>query len=515
MPNEIKNAERIMDSDPDSALHILQHMHTNSMMLSSSDRAFYGLLYFQALDKNKLTLQPDSLINYSLNYYQHSNDRSRLALCYFYKARIYKNAQEYDQATELYLKALDNNQDKKNFTMLGEIYADMGYICFLQDEYKDSREKYQLAADCFNRGGKFVDASYKLLDIGRTYYAEKKYKTAQQYFRKALLQTKDSILCGAAFQEIGVNYYYAKQYDSAQYYLRKSMQSPSTGFNYAIRCYTLADLYYNIEKFDSAYLYASVALKHPSNFYTRRECYRILANTEYLKGDFKQMAYFMTHFQSFTDSIRRIESQTKTTVLENVHNTSQAAGKTKQYLLLLGWILPIIILISFLLVYRLRYRNKGKEQELQQVEQKLSQNRSLLNEKQSLLKSGLIQKIEEAKSLQASVYKISTPAQREAIDKELYNNCLHINDWSKFSSLMNHTFNNLINFLENKYPDITHKEITWCCFFLLDIPTPKVLLLLDYKQDSLYKMKQRLVQKMNLKSAIEIDNMLKEITEGK
>jgi len=164
--------------------------------------------------------------------------------------------------------------------------------------------------------------------------------------------------------------------------------------------------------------------------------------------------------------------------------------------------------------FRLRKRNKGKEQELEQVEKKLNVNKTLLNQKQILLRSGLIHKIEEKKTLQASIYKKSTPAQRDEMDKELYNNCLHINDWIKFSSLMNHTFNNLIIYLECKYPDITHKEITWCCFFLLEIPTPNILLLLDYKQDSLYKMKQRLVQKMNLNSAIEIDKMLKEITEG-
>ena len=80
---------------------------------------------------------------------------------------------------------------------------------------------------------------------------------------------------------------------------------------------------------------------------------------------------------------------------------------------------------------------------------------------------------------------------------------------------MNHTFNNLVIELEIKFPEITHKEIIWCCLFLLDIPTPNILLLLGYKQDSLYKMKQRLVQKMNLKSAVDLDNMIKKIAEVK
>jgi DNA-binding CsgD family transcriptional regulator len=101
------------------------------------------------------------------------------------------------------------------------------------------------------------------------------------------------------------------------------------------------------------------------------------------------------------------------------------------------------------------------------------------------------------------------------MDKELYNSCLHLNNWAGFVQLMNHTFNNLISTLQTNYPDITHKEITWCCLFLLHVPTPEVLLLLDYKQDSLYKLKQRLVQKMNLKNTKELDNLLEDLVEGK
>ena len=171
-PNEIKLAERIMETSPDSALHILKRVQPDKY-LSNSDRALYGLLLFQALDKNSKPLQPDSVINYSLNYYQNTNDLPRLAICYFYKARIYKNAQRYDDATVLYLKALDCLQNKKDYTLMGKIYADMGDICSVQLDYKEALKKYQFSADCFNRGGNHIDACYRILDIGRTYHSEK------------------------------------------------------------------------------------------------------------------------------------------------------------------------------------------------------------------------------------------------------------------------------------------------------------------------------------------------------
>lgn len=508
MPNEIKTAERLMESDPDSALHILQHMHTEKLMMTSSDRALYGLLLFQALDKNSKPLEPDSVINFSLNYYQHSNDKSRLALSYYYKAHIYKTTQQFDQATVLYLKAIDNSQENKDYWLKGKIYADMGDICSFQKDYNEALKKFQLSSECFNRAHKTIDESYSVLEIGRTYRFMKDYKSALKYYRKSLQQSSDSIFYGTVMQEIGTNYYSSKQYDSAQYYLHKSITFPYKSTNYAIRCFTLADLFFDEAKYDSAYYYASLALKYPANYFTKRECFRLLANTEYLKGNFKQMAIYMTKFQACSDSVRKIESQTKIGVLEDLHQTSESANKTKKYLIVLGWILPVIVLIGLFVLYRLRKRNKGKEKELEEAEVQIIQ-------KQSLLVDSLIQKIEEHRTIHSAAYKKASLQQREQMDKDLYNSCLHVNDWDVFKKLMNKTFNNIITTLEINCSDITRKELIWCCLFLLDVSTPEMALVLESQPGSLYKMKSRLTQKMNLKSTKELDQLLKEKSEGK
>ena len=78
---------------------------------------------------------------------------------------------------------------------------------------------------------------------------------------------------------------------------------------------------------------------------------------------------------------------------------------------------------------------------------------------------------------------------------------------------MNHTLNEIVNVMETNYPDITHKEIMWSCLFILNTPTPKILLLLDYKTDSLYKMRQRMVQKMSLNNSKELDEAIKQLVD--
>ena len=495
----MKTAEQLMETSPDSALHLLLQIKPNQS-LSSADQALYGLLLFEALDKKYLPLQPDSAINFSLNYYQNKNDKEHLAKSYFYKGRMFKYAQRYDEATEVYLKALDNCQEKKDYALLGKIYSDMGEVSVWQREFPEARKKYQLAIECLTKIGKKIEVSYRLLDIGKTYYETKNYEMAQHYFQMAINKNKDSLLTGAAFQEMGISYLSAQLYDSAEFYLRKSLKFKG---NNAIRHYKIADLFFSIEKYDSATVYANLALNGQINFYVKRECYRILANTEYKKGDFKQMAYFMTLFQSCTDSVRKIESQTKTSVLENLHETSKTAGKTKQYLNFLAILLPSIIMLSLFLYFRLRQRNKGKEKQLVEVELQLT-------EKQLNLKNNFIQKIEESKLLHMEEYRKSPLTKREAMDKEVYNVCLHLNDWKFFSESMNRTFNNTVSYLEKTYPDITRKEITWCCLYLLNIHSGDMALVLDCKPESLYKLKQRLAQKMKLKTTLELNQLLKE-----
>ncbi len=502
LPNKMKTAEQLMETSPDSALQLLQQIKPNQS-LSNADRAFYGLLLFEALDKKYLPLQPDSAINFSLDYYQGKKDKVRLAKCYFYKGRMYKYAQQYDDATELYLKALDNCQDKKDYALMGKIYGDMGYICSIQQDYAKAREKHKLAVDCFNRIGKNVEACFRLIDIGVTYRCEKNYKMALQYYKKADLISQDSILLGTVYQEIGSNYQETGQLDSSEIYFRKSLTYPCVETKYSIRFRALAELFFLKSKYDSAVHYATIALKNQSNFKIQQECYRILANSKYSQGDFKAMAIYLNRFQDCTDSVRKIDAQTKTTVLENMHKTTETAHKTNYYLVILGWTLPFIISISLIVFFRLRQRNKGKEKQLVEVELQLT-------EKQLSLKNNFIQKIEESKSLHMDEYKKSPLAKREAMDKEVYNVCLHLNDWKVFSESMNRTFNNTVSFLEKTYPDITRKEITWCCLYLLNIHSGDMALVLDCKPESLYKLKQRLAQKMKLKTTLELNQLLKE-----
>ena len=502
-PSELKIAEQIIDSKPDSALRILQNIKSENIT-SSPNRALYGLLMFQALDNCDKPLRPDSILNFSIEYYQKKNDQAHLAKCYFYKARKYKYAQRYDEAALYCFKALDYYGEKNDYTFLGKIYGDMGDLCSGQIDYKNAHKKYLLSIEYFSRAKEKTFINYKLLNIGSIYRLWKKPKIALKFYRKVLAQPIDSTLYGLGMQEIGLNYYYSKQYDSAQYYLRKSICFPYRKTNYAIRHYALADLAFDLAQYDSAYHYASVALKYPASFYTQRECYRILVNVEYLRKDIKQMSKYMTQYQNCSDSVRKVEAQTKFKVLENMHNANKKAKGAKRDLSLVFYVLLISLFLSAITVYALYKRNKLKKNQLNSIKQEL-------NQKQLFVSLGLAKKIKDAKALQADVRKGANPEEKARLDKRVYDSILHLNEWETFKDEMNHAFNQIIDKLESNYPEVTKREIIWCCLQLLEIPNNDRMILLDTTSDSLYKLKQRLAQKMNLQSTKELDNVLKKL----
>jgi len=505
VPEQMKTAERIMDTHPDSALYILQHLKPENYK-SASNKALFGLLLYQALERNDRNIQPDSVIDFSIKYYENQNDKIHLAGCYFYKGHMYKHNQRNDDAAVLYLKALDCLKNKNENILLARIYLDMGAVYSAQSNNIEAIKKYNLSLSYFKNAQRKIDASFLMLSIGSSFSIIKKHEVAQKYFRQAIFNNSDSILIGAAYQEIGIDFYRNEQIDSAQYYLRESLRFPFRNKNYSIRCYYLADLLFDKDQYDSAYHYAQIALIHPSNFYFQRDCYRILTNVEYTRKNLKQMGIYLSHYQDCNDSIRIIVSQTKIAVLEKLHNSSLEAKTSRKKMILIVSILLIVISISGFLVALLYKRNKLKRQQIYSYKQQL-------NNKQEFVSQRLTRKIEETRASQTEERKNASVEDRERLDKEVYNISLHLDNWDDFNREMNHAFNNIIISLNSEYTSITRKEIIWCCLQLLEIPLADRMLLLEASSDSLYKLKQRLAHKLNLKTTKELSSFLKDRTE--
>lgn len=79
----LRTADSLMLCQPDSALAILLQF-TDLKELSEDDYAYYALLMTQAMHKNYVTFESDSLIQKSVEYYTKTNDIEYKAKALFY-----------------------------------------------------------------------------------------------------------------------------------------------------------------------------------------------------------------------------------------------------------------------------------------------------------------------------------------------------------------------------------------------------------------------------------------------
>jgi len=507
IPDKLQTAEQLLESNPDSALHFIQHLLPNSH-LTGSKKALYYLLLTKALDKNYLPLKPDTLLDFSINYYLSHHDNEHLAECYLYKGRMYKNVFLYEKAMTFYLAALDVAIERNN-TLLARINFDMGEIQLSQGDYRLSREKYRQAYKYFTKAGLQNQAFFSLLDIGRSFHAAKEYKNAQTYFRRTLPFARDSLQKGSILQEMAINFYDFHKLDSALVYFRKVIKYPYIGNNRAIRYYYFADMLFDLKQTDSACFYAKCTFRYKPDIRTQRECYRILVNSAALKDNLVELSQYMDNYQHCSDSIRKIDSQTKGSILETIHNKNIEVVKTKNnfWYLFLFFLIVITIMLHLYLKRNRRIKSEKLQLEEKQLNQKVSKRKEIVFKH----RDKLLKKIESIKEDQAVERKKASQVEKEILDRNIYKEIIHINDINFFHQEMDTVLNNIVTKLKTNYPSLNEKEICWCCLSMLKIPTGDIYLLLDYKVTGLKKMKQRLSQKFNLSGATELNTFLIEL----
>lgn len=84
---QMEAAEAVIEDNPDSAWIMLRDI-PSSLLSDGEEKALYNLLMTEAAYKLYKPFKDDSLINYSITYYQQHNNQPRLATAYYYKGAI-------------------------------------------------------------------------------------------------------------------------------------------------------------------------------------------------------------------------------------------------------------------------------------------------------------------------------------------------------------------------------------------------------------------------------------------
>lgn len=114
---QLDTVEAIIEEVPDSAKTILEGIPI-SLLSEGEEKALYNMLWTMTNYKLYNPFVDDSLIKYSVNYYEKSGETDRLATAYYYMGAInYEELKEKEKAL-LYLKRAEELAEKKNDELL-------------------------------------------------------------------------------------------------------------------------------------------------------------------------------------------------------------------------------------------------------------------------------------------------------------------------------------------------------------------------------------------------------------
>lgn len=178
-------AEALMAENADSALVVMQTVDA-SCLNGDRDRALYGLLLTQALDKNHAGLPPDSVIGFSSRYYGSSGDYQHAMRAYYYHGRVKYCDGAYAPALVMFFKAREIAGALGDEFWLGMSCRGISDIYCMASNSADELRYAQEEVDHFIKSGNWLYARYAKLDLARALSRSGDQQMAVRLAREAL-----------------------------------------------------------------------------------------------------------------------------------------------------------------------------------------------------------------------------------------------------------------------------------------------------------------------------------------
>ena len=516
VPDKLQSAERLMETAPDSALHILQHIHAHKLY-STSDKALYALLMCQAQNKNNITVESDSLIKIATDFYT-EKDPERAGYAWLYRARIAANRGDADEQANNLLKAQAFAQITENYKLQGLVFNDKGGLYQSQRQYDSMIHYYRLSFQVFQRSEFTQNTIISLINLGYGYLFISKPDSAIRIYRlaeKLALPLHDTLMISSIYKSLGSAYFQQNNFQQALYYYRLAPITHIRIYD-SNKWYLLAKAYIKTGELDSARNYLSRVneLQQQAPDY-----YRLWQMLYEKEGNLKEALCAANSIIRVKDSLNERKLSISFAGLEKKYKfqglqleNQQLAIQNKQKGIFLLFILFAgSIFVMIVLFWRLRVKKKQfdvqnelleKEKAFVEIEkdkvEKEKENSALL-EKQMKLQSIILLNIEQHRKnsvQQPGLWKNDSSEKNAGHKNTLYEEVI---------ASMNLEYNDISLRLSNDFPALSKRDIFICCLLLAGFDTGMIATILDVKLESITKHRYRLRTKLHLQSS---DNLV-------
>jgi hypothetical protein len=502
---ELLRAEQLMETSPDSALHILQKIKPDKFT-RNPNLALYALLMSQALDKNDIKIESDSLIRLANAYYT-ENDPEHAAKAYFYLARCENNRGNSQEQALALLKAQEYAYKCQNYNLQGLICSDKVDMYRSQEQFDSMIIYSKEAFASFQKGKSAGNTVLALIATGSGYSLKAQYDSAVYYYHlaeKIEAPIHDPLLKSTIYKYISSAAYNQNNYALALHYLRIT---PLTNIEiYDLNtCYLIGRLFVKMGKLDSAKVYL-YRVKNPSKVMIK-DYYQIWQEYYEKQGRLDKALYFAKRFTETKDSLQKFSLANSFAGMEKKYKYERLTVENKNLIIKnkqTGIVLLVCLLslsVFFLVFFYWRVlSNKRKigvqKQMLDQGNALLATQKenNILMQQQMNVQNLLLKNVEQYRKRA-----IKRTASLDDESDDTKNTQLN----AFYEELINHIdlmHRNISKRLEEKFPQLTQRDILICCLILANFDSGMISTILEIKIESIQKQRTRLRKKLQIQN---------------
>lgn len=370
---ELAQAENVMYTHPDSALHILEGM-TPPKASDKYQHATWCLLLSQAKIKNYVKLGTDSLVNIAYKYFHQKENPQRIALAEYLKGIYYNEERHYNEiALSHYLNAAKEIEKTEDYQLAYLIHAEIGHTYIYLSLVDYATDSFLKANRFAKLSGNKTYISSSLSCLGRAYSLKPNIKQAIISYETALEiaeSANDKQASIIALNDLAALYATDSiNYKQALIYAIKALAMNNCNIDITPNYLTIGDIYRQLNMKDSAQFYLEKAIKS-NNIYTKRDASQALYHlNRIIPQNYKKAMQYCDMFYIYSDSITKTEYGKKVIAMKEKYEYDNLV-KEKNILIIekeqtsrhaLYILLSLIVLVSLtILLYQRKLMQKSR-----------------------------------------------------------------------------------------------------------------------------------------------------------
>lgn len=543
----LDRAETCMAERPDSSLYLLRTLDKRHIS-GSLRKARYALLYSQALDKNYIDVDNDSLIRVAVDYYKGHGTSHEKALAYFYLGRVYDNAGDETRATEAFVEAETHALDTDDHYICGLIYSYLGNLYFSQYSFDEALAMYDKSEKCYAQAGQLRNEGYMVEAKARVYKLQHLWDNSLNEYNKAkeiffVLNDFEQILFINRAISI-IQFQSGKQIDLT-IDLLKSLYSENKIYTLPVEDYPLWSMISLKNKdLDKAREYALLSLSNKDSLSERQLAglYALLIEIESSAKNYSKALEYSGEYEKIMENIDEYERHNLIQEIEHKYKNrqlkDQLEAEEKYHFYQLKIISLLIFLAIIIALYIINHLIKRKRRiiieknkeieiykimaddlasnytELKNLYDRLGAERDQEDETETRFMKALDNRLKGLGDLLEEAYLFENKPERflKTFKDYVKESSAQEFAFSDLRYIVNKKYCGIVDYLQKTYSDLSESDLDLCSMICFGFSSNSIRqIYAQTNPDSIYNKRSKLRNKLKLGPSIQIEGFIRNL----